>query len=125
MDEVVNYVMETPGNTNPNVLRGLLGKSGGGNVLIVNMNINQETQTATLDKTWREIYDADFAIVQIITNAGKNFSYIIGVDRSTFSNNYKLLMVGFTYDSADSSVEAQGVLFLANSENDYPQATLG
>ena len=24
MDEVINYVMETPGNTNPNVLKGML-----------------------------------------------------------------------------------------------------
>lgn len=26
MDEVINYVMETPGNTNPNVLRSMLEK---------------------------------------------------------------------------------------------------
>jgi hypothetical protein len=31
MDEVINYVMETPGNTNPNVLKGILEKGGGGN----------------------------------------------------------------------------------------------
>lgn len=28
MNEVINYVMETPGNTNPNVLRGMLQNSG-------------------------------------------------------------------------------------------------
>lgn len=30
MDEIINYVMNTPGNTNPNVLRGMLENSGGG-----------------------------------------------------------------------------------------------
>lgn len=30
MDEIINYVMDTPGNTNPNVLRGMLENSSGG-----------------------------------------------------------------------------------------------
>jgi hypothetical protein len=35
------------------------GGSGGGGVLVVNW----DTQTMTLDKTWQEIYDADFAVI--------------------------------------------------------------
>lgn len=31
MDEIINYVMDTPGNTNPNVLRSMLEKSSGNN----------------------------------------------------------------------------------------------
>lgn len=30
MDEIINYVMDTPGNTNPNVLKGMLEKNSGG-----------------------------------------------------------------------------------------------
>lgn len=27
--EIIDYVMHTPNNSNPNVMRGILGKSGG------------------------------------------------------------------------------------------------
>lgn len=32
MNEIINYVMETPGNTNPNILRGILQNSSGSNL---------------------------------------------------------------------------------------------
>lgn len=95
MDEIIDYVMETPGNTNPNVLRGMLNNSGGnlpaitsddnGDVLTVvdgkwakaapsgGGGILVATDTnGTLDKTWQEIRDADYAIVvQDFENSGE------------------------------------------------------
>ena len=94
MDEIINYVMETPGNTNPNVLRGMLNNSGGnlppvtsddnGDVLTVvegkwskaapsgggGLVVNAVTvdENTTLDKTWQEILDAaKTGIVAILT----------------------------------------------------------
>lgn len=50
---------------------GIASASGGGEVLIANMNPN----TGELDKTWQEIYDAPFCIIKINDNAV--FSFVI------------------------------------------------
>ena len=42
-----------------------LNNTGGG-VLIVNSNYNESTETAILDKTWQEIYDAVKQKTQVI-----------------------------------------------------------
>lgn len=57
MDEVINYVMETPGNTNPNVLRGMLENinTSGSTPFWVNFTVNARGGTATSDKTIEEI----------------------------------------------------------------------
>ena len=39
------------------------GGSGGGGILIVNNTIDAQTEVGTLDKTWQEINDADFAVI--------------------------------------------------------------
>ena len=42
-DEIIDYVMDTPGNTNPNVLRGMLENSGGdGNYKFVEVARQEE-----------------------------------------------------------------------------------
>lgn len=41
MDEIIDYVVETPQNTNPNILRGMLNNlspGGGSNWLIVDLH---------------------------------------------------------------------------------------
>ena len=51
MDEIIDYVMETPGNTNPNVLRGMLNNRGGGSdILLVNMIIAVPVQIINVVK---------------------------------------------------------------------------
>ena len=63
MDELVNYVTETPENTNPNVVRSLAssistaGDSSSG-IMIVNAISDISTGTYTLDRTFREIAEA-------------------------------------------------------------------
>ncbi len=57
MNEVIDYVMNTPGNTNPNVLRGMLqsneGNSGG--IFIVNVVHDETLNKDKLDKNYAEI----------------------------------------------------------------------
>ena len=69
MDEVINYVMETPGNTNPNVLRGMLqNSSGGGNAAFyVTFSGSTSESTAACDKTFAEVKEAYDAGKVIIT----------------------------------------------------------
>lgn len=57
MEEIINSVMQSPENTNPNVLRsqlqGISGGSGGGAFVV-----GVDPETEALDKTAREIMDA-------------------------------------------------------------------
>ena len=40
------------------------GSGGSSGILIMNANTDPETGTLTLDKTWQEIHDADFAVAK-------------------------------------------------------------
>lgn len=55
MDEVINYVMETPGNTNPNVLKGMLEKSDGDDRFIVRLTPTNDDFSGVMDKTCAQI----------------------------------------------------------------------
>lgn len=65
MEEIINSIMQTPDNTNPNVLRSQLqgmASSSTDGVLVLHAH---ETDSGTvLDKTWKEIHDAPFAILR-------------------------------------------------------------
>ena len=65
MDEIINYVMTNPENTNPNILRSMLENYGGGGGLFVVNVIPDETdesgETYIADKTAKECYDAFMA----------------------------------------------------------------
>ena len=63
-DTILDYVTETPGNTNRAVLGSMLDSIGGGGesgenkVLICFESVNlDDVETYTLDKTFREIYE--------------------------------------------------------------------
>jgi hypothetical protein len=55
-EEIISYVMETPGNTNPNVLRSLLDNEMD-NRFIVTLTLTSETGGIT-DKSNKEMYEA-------------------------------------------------------------------
>ena len=57
--EILDYVMNTPGNTNYSVLKSLLDREGGGasSVLVCNV-VKGDYGYRSLDKTWQEIVDA-------------------------------------------------------------------
>lgn len=55
MDEVINYVMDTPGNTNPNVLRGMLENSSGDSRFVVTLTPTAQDFSGVMDKTPQEI----------------------------------------------------------------------
>lgn len=58
-EDIINYVMETPGNSNPAVLGSMLNSYGGGGVFWVTFTWNDDTLVS--DKTAEEIYNAAMA----------------------------------------------------------------
>ena len=60
-NDILDYVTETPGNTNRAVLGSMLDSftnGGRGSTLEVNLIRDERTGDATTNKTWNEIYSA-------------------------------------------------------------------
>ena len=88
--------------------------NGGGGMLVVNCTRVTDDQgtTFTLDKTWKQIYDADYAVC---------------VEKTTLYGNSAVLYhpieaIGEENGSYKIGIEIQGDfdLFTAETENDYP-----
>ena len=67
-EKIISYVMETPGNTNPNVLRSLLDGEASNNKFIVTITPTEQDFSGTMDKTSEEITAAYEAGQEIIFN---------------------------------------------------------
>ena len=88
------------------------GGQGGSNVLIVNYDVT----TQALDKTWKEIHDAEYAVITGAAGGDKFVIYIAGFhaggglyDVNAYSPYYEEGAVGFDW-----------MAFKTNSENGYP-----
>ena len=85
------------------------GSSGG--VLVV--HVDWDTADGTLDKTWQEIADADYAVLKVAMEGGNAYASIFICQHSVSYG------VGFiSYDMADNAVVT--MLFAAASADDYP-----
>lgn len=87
------------------------GGSGGGGVLVVGMTV--DGNTATLDKTWQEIVDADLAVVKEEYDTGASIDTLsaYGIGEGTYWVNFG----GHDGELPD---------FEASSASGYPSATL-
>lgn len=117
MEEIINNIMQTPDNTNPNVLRsqlqGMLSGSTGG-VLVVHI----DRFNHTLDKTWQEIHDAPFAVVKFEDSGTLYNGYIMRVFE-TFEDPKKWGVILKGIDNSEDGYE-----FIADSEDGYPHQGL-
>lgn len=93
------------------------GGSGGGGVLVVGVTVSGELGNVyTLDKTWQEIYDADYAAVLKGDVMMKEYCQIIGVNQNPFTNKYQVNVD--IHDIEDVTT------FSADSASGYPSVTL-
>lgn len=80
------------------------GVAGAGGVVLV-VNTTTDDDKITLNKTWKQIYDADFAVI-ISEDDGKYYTEISGIYED--GGNYIV-------------TTRTNMIFTANSENGYPQ----
>lgn len=90
---------------------GIAG-AGGGGVLVINAYYDEQTDKATLDKTWQEIHDATVPIMVQENPLGKMFAYV-GIVGQT-QNEYFVLSANYSADEVIMST------YTCNSANDYP-----
>ena len=96
-EEIFNYVMETPGNTNPNVLRSLLDNSS--NKYIVTLTPTSEDFSGTMDKTVAEMTEAYNAGMQIVWRVILAVNAYVDVDVTAVMTN-----VDYDYPSFNAFV---------------------
>lgn len=117
VDDVFDYVMETPGNTNPNVLRSLLnnldsGGSSGGGILVVNVS------DGALDKKYSEILASTMPVV--IHHASEGASYW-GFVTESYENNGAYLIGAIGSDDG----ELYANYYVTDSADGYPEIQAG
>ena len=125
MEEIINSVMQSPENTNPNVLRSQLkaiqgegsGSSGGGVLMVTDTD-------GTLDKTMGEIQDAYLAGKRVTINWANTLRDVIGMYPVTFAHRLYTSAI-ITYDN--SSIELSTRIYSVFGEteeavrNAYPE----
>lgn len=83
------------------------GGSSGGGVLVVHF----DDDTGALDKTWQEIYDADFAVIVGAAPNGKMYNHVLSVYAMGSSYFISVLDGGVNYDTYS---------FVTSSADGYP-----
>lgn len=119
--DIINYVMKTPSNTNESVLKSLLNNIGGSeqgiNSMVVHIEKtviegdNEWTYTDTLDKTWQEIHDAIDAGTVVFTSYFEFGCYMDKVDCAV------------EYDNKDGNHVYRVGNYYTSSPDGYPSAT--
>lgn len=88
--------------------------SGGGGVLVVHATLGDAE--LTLDKTWQEIYDADYAVVHLNFN-GRSYGQLINIQ-----NDGEEYAVSFATISTTPTTDV--LTLTASSANGYPAVKL-
>ena len=117
-DEIIEYVMNTPDNSNPAVLRDMLNGLGGGNSLMIHVNSD-----GILDKTWNEIKATNgnaILILQLTEDSSDSYSIqylpLIGVFASILPEEDPTYGVAFF-----NAFNMNNKQYLTHSSNDYPR----
>ena len=122
--EVIDYVMSSPSNTNPSVLKGLLGNmtEGGSGGLVVRAT-EPYPFSFVLDRTWKEIYDALASGVHVTIICPPHYFM------SQNENDTMALSVVSAFSYNDGNVtqyevavinDYQEVFVVVDDENGYP-----
>lgn len=95
-------------------------------ILKVNITIDEQTGVATLDKTWQEILDANYAVIASPNESNEGFSFIMVTSIYTMpkvdgGTDYAVLGISF---STEGSVIPLPPL-TTDSADGYPSAQLG
>lgn len=96
------------------------GVASSGGVLVVHATWNDEQTILTLDKTYKEIFDAGFAVLVFYPEEdSKSFATLAEMYKT--SRFCSVNFVGYSFSGSPLTVELGAMQFIAATENDYPQ----
>lgn len=135
MEEIINSVMQSPENTNPNVLRSQLqsvgGGSGSGGALVVNATVDFTTNKATCDKTAGEMWSAaengDIIVIHFTLAQDGSSTAVSGVAQATFeyyAEEDATPYYAFALAPHPFKTNSSAWRFSADSASDYPEASM-
>lgn len=97
--------------------------SGGGGVIVANENV----QTGVLDKTWQELFDADYAVYQrkteasgkkgVVTTDYKEYGFVVRV----YDNSGTLTVIIAKPDISGDTLAYTLSTYVASTADDYPE----
>lgn len=95
-------------------------------ILKVNITIDEQTGVATLDKTWQEILDANYAVIASPNESNEGFGFIMVTSIYTMpkvggGTDYAVL--GITFSTEGSVIPLPPLT--TDSADGYPSAQLG
>ena len=121
-NEILDYVMQSPENTNPNVLRDLLKSTkDSSESSIIEMIVDGEN--LLLNKTWQEIFNNKYDSIQYSEDSSnyKTFWYIASI--GTNGNNY--VVEAFYPEASGQSISNWHYAYFSTTEPDgYPSMGL-
>lgn len=115
---IIDYIMETPGNTNPAILSQMIDEISGGennNMFIIKITKNDNNKQVS-NKTWAEIIDA--------LNQEKMVYYIYDWNDEYNDIDYGFINSSSYYGDNDEMLYtvslSSGTTLYTDSENGYP-----
>ena len=118
-EKIISYVMETPGNTNPNVLRSLLDDGSSNNKFIVTLTLTSETGGIT-DKSNKEIYEAIKAGKEIwFTGDMSDMTGYFPLAYYTVIEGFQYPFIGTRFDMVSSNDQVYLVYITASDTEIY------
>lgn len=93
------------------------GGSSGGGVLVVHDIYDEQTDTSTLDKTWQEIVDADFAVMR---GEGNDMLYVCPMVHAFVLNGAYYVLFCRTQPGEGAVPYQELTAYSTNTANGYP-----
>lgn len=96
------------------------GGGTGGGVLVVGVDM----QTMSLDKTWKEINDAPFAVVHLPNSQYElSFAFVYMTAKNPITGEGTVLIANGSAES--EAITFYNLVFIAATEDDYPVLNMG
>ena len=94
-------------------------------ILIANITIDEQAGVATLDKTWQEILDANYAVIAAPNESNEGFGFIMVTSIYTMpkvggGTDYAVLGISFSSEGA-----AAPLTLKTDSADGYPSVQMG
>ena len=95
-------------------------------ILKVNITIDEQTGVATLDKTWQEILDANYAVIVAPNESNEGFGFIMVTSIYTMpkvggGTDYAVLGIAFSSEGAATPLP----ILKTDSADGYPSVQMG